>query len=39
MKDQLIIDNMVLDNCKWKLTNLAIGLTDYKKTHDMLPLS
>lgn len=38
-KDQLMIDKMVLKNCKDRCTNLCLGWIDYKKAYDMLPHS
>ena len=38
-KDQLLIDKMVLKNCKKRLTNLCISWIDYKKAYDMIPHS
>ena len=36
-KDQLLIDRMVLTNCKRRHTNLAMAYVDYKKAYDMIP--
>ena len=38
-KDQLLIDNMVLADCKRKHKNLAMEWVDYKKPYDMVPHS
>ena len=38
-KDQLLIDKMVLNDCKKRHTNLEIAWIDYKKTYDMIPCS
>ena len=38
-KDQLLIDKMVIRNCRRKLTDLAMGWIDYKKAYDMIPPS
>ena len=38
-KDQLLIDKMVLKNCKRRKTNLAMAWIDYKKAFDMVPHS
>ena len=38
-KDQLLIDKMVIRNCRRKLTNLVMGWIDYKKAYDMIPHS
>ena len=38
-KDQLMIDKMVLKNCKKRLTNLCLAWIDYKKAYDMVPHS
>ena len=38
-KDQLLIDKMVLKNCKRQQTDLAMGWIDYTKAYDMVPHS
>ena len=38
-KDLLIIDKIVIQNCRRRLTNLAMGWIDYKKAYDMMPHS
>ena len=38
-KDQLLIDKMVLADCKRKHKNLAVTWVDYKKGYDMVPHS
>ena len=38
-KDQLLIENTILRNCRKAKRNLAIGLIDYKKAYDMRPHS
>ena len=38
-KDQLMIDKMVLRNCKRRMTNLCIAWIDYKKAYDLVPHS
>ena len=38
-KDQLLIDKMVLADCKRKHENLAMAWVDYKKAYDMVPHS
>ena len=38
-KDQLMIDKMVMKNCKRRLTNLCVAWIDYKKAYDMVPHS
>ena len=38
-KDQLLIDQMVLRDCKRRHTNLAMAWVDYRKTYDMVPHS
>ena len=38
-KDQLLIDIMVLNDCKKRHTNLGMAWTDYKKACDMIPPS
>ena len=36
IKDQLLIDNMFLRNCKGRQTGLRMALIDYKKVPDMI---
>ena len=36
-KDQLLLDKMVIQNYRRRLTNLATGWIDYKKAYDMIP--
>ena len=38
-KDQLLIDKMIIRNCKRRGTNLAMAWIDYKKAFDMVPHS
>ena len=38
-KDQLLIDKMVLTDCKRKHKNLAMGWVDYMKANNMVPHS
>ena len=38
-KDQLLIDKMILRNCKRRKTNLHVAWIDYKKAFDSLPHS
>ena len=38
-KDQLLIDNMVIRNCKRRKTGLGITWVDYRKAYDMIPHS
>ena len=38
-KDQLIIDKMIMRNCRRRLTNLGMAWIDYKKAYDMIPHS
>ena len=38
-KDQLLINKMVIRNCRRRLTNLAMRWIDYKKAYDMIPHS
>ena len=38
-KDQLMIDKMVMKNCRRRLTNLCVAWIDYKKAYDMVPHS
>ena len=37
--DQLMIDKMVLRNCKRRMTNLCIAWIDYKTAYDLVPHS
>ena len=36
-KHQLLIDKMVIKNCKRRKTNLAMAWIDYRKAYDMVP--
>ncbi|XP_053141804.1 uncharacterized protein LOC128340565 [Hemicordylus capensis] len=36
-KDQLLIDKMILENCKRRKTNLSVAWIDYKKAFNSLP--
>ena len=36
-KDQLLIDKMILENCKTKHRNLSTAWIDYKKAFDSVP--
>ena len=38
-KDQLLIDKMIVKDCKRRLTSLAVGWIDYRKAYDMVPHS
>ena len=38
-KDQLLIDKMIIRNCKRRLTGLGMAWVDYKKAYDMVPHS
>ena len=38
-KDQLLIDKMIVKNCKKHLTSLTVEWIDYPKTYDMVPHS
>ena len=38
-KDQLLIDRMILRNCKRRKTGLSMAWIDYKKAYDMVPHS
>ena len=38
-KDQLLIDKMIVKDCKRRLTSLAVAWIDYRKTYDMVPHS
>ena len=38
-KDQLLIDKMVVSNCRRRHTNLSMGWIDYRKAYDMVPHS
>ena len=37
--DQLLIDKLVVKNCKKRLTSLAVAWIDYRKAYDMIPHS
>ena len=36
-KDQLLIDKMIVKNCKKRLTSLAVAWIDYRKAYGMVP--
>lgn len=36
-KDQLLIDKMILKNCRRRKTGLVMVWVDYKNTYDMIP--
>ena len=38
-KDQLLIDKLVLKDCKKRCTNLSMAWIDYRKAYDMVPHS
>ena len=38
-KDQLLIDKLIIKNCKRRKTNLSMAWIDYKKAYDMIPHS
>ena len=38
-KDQLLIDKMVLNDCKKRRTDLGMAWIDCKKAYDMIPHS
>ena len=38
-KDQLLIDETVIKNCKRRKTNLNIAWIDFRKAYDMVPHS
>ena len=38
-KEHLLVDKMVMGNCKRRKTNLAMAWIDYKKAYDMVPHS
>ena len=38
-KDQLLIDKMIVKNCKRRLTSLGVAWIDYRKAYDMVPHS
>ena len=38
-KDQLLIEKMVIQYCKRRLTGLGVAWVDYKKAYDMIPHS
>ena len=35
-KDQLLIDKIILKDCKKRRTNLAMAWIDYRKTYDFV---
>ena len=38
-KDQLVIDKIIMQNCKRRKTNLSMAWIDYRKAFDMVPHS
>ena len=38
-KEQLLIDKMILKNCKRRKTNLCMAFIDYRKAYDKVPHS
>ena len=38
-KDHLLVDKMVMRNCKRRKTNLSMAWIDYRKAFDMVPHS
>ena len=38
-KDRLLIDKLIIKNCKRRKTNLSMAWIDYKKAYDMVPHS
>ena len=38
-KDQLLIDKIILKDCKERRTNLAMAWIGYRKTYDFVPYS
>ena len=38
-KDQLLIDKLIIQNCKRRKTNLSVAWIDYRKAYDMVPHS
>ena len=38
-KDQLLIDKMIVKDCKRWLTSLAVAWIDYRKAYDVVPHS
>ena len=38
-KDQLLIDKMIVKNCKRRLTSLSVARIDYRKSYAMVPHS
>ena len=38
-KDQLLIDKMIVKNCRRRLTSLGVAWIDYRKAYDMVPHS
>lgn len=37
MKDQLLVEKTVLENCQRRLNNLSMARIDYRKAYDMVP--
>ena len=38
-KDQLLINKMIVKDCKMRLTSLAVAWINYRKAYDMVPHS
>ena len=38
-KDQLLVDKMILRDCRKRYANLGMAWIDYKKAYDMFPQS
>jgi len=38
-KEHLMMDKIILNDCKKRSTNLAMGWIDYQKAYDLLPHS
>ena len=38
-KDQLLVDKMILRDCRKRYANLRMAWIDYKKAYDMFPQS
>lgn len=39
MKDQLLVDKTILENCRRRLTNLSTTWIEYRKAYNMVPHS
>ena len=36
-KDQLMIDKMIMKNCKRRMKNLSVAWIDYEKAYELVP--